>query len=123
MAGYDYVPLFLPGCEVSVTAGAAVTAGQVVVVSEDNTVSPSSAASEALTGVAAQTVASGAPLSVWFSGVHVLAASGAIAAGGAVTATDSGAVAAYPTTGGDPATIVGRALSAASNNQVTVVFD
>ncbi len=119
MAGSDYVPLFLPGDELTFTAGAAITAGQLVYLSAANTVSPTTTNTSAWIGVAAQTVASGATVSVYTEGVHVLAASGAIAAGAVVVAAAAGAVAtiASDTVYTDG---VGVALTAASNNQVTV---
>jgi predicted RecA/RadA family phage recombinase len=124
MAGQDYVPLYLPGHEVTCTAAAAITAGQLVYVSAGTvggnpSVSPTSAATAAQCGVAAQTVASGQQVDVWFGGVHVLAASGAIAAGVPVVAAASGAVAdgSADTTYSQ---IVGKAWSAASNSQVVV---
>ncbi|TDH57542.1 DUF2190 family protein [Mycobacterium eburneum] len=119
MAGSDYVPLFLPGSQVSFTAGAAITQGQLVYISADNTVSPTTAATEAWIGVAAQTVPSGAQVDVYTEGVHLLAASGAIAAGAAVVAGAAGAVATIGSVT-DYAEVVGVAISAAANSQVAV---
>lgn len=119
MAGSEYVPKFLGGCEVTFTTTAAVTAGQLVVVNGAYTVAPASAAAQSQFGVAAASAASGATVSVYFEGVHTLAASGAIAAGAAVTAAAAGAVAAA--TAETPAgEIVGYALAAAANSVVDV---
>lgn len=119
MAGSDYVPAFLPGDQLSLTAGAAITQGQLVYISAANTVSPTTAATESWIGVAAQTVPQGQPVDVYTEGVHILAASGAIAAGAAVVAATGGAVATIGSVT-DYAEVVGVALSAAANNQVTV---
>lgn len=121
MAGSDYVPLFLPSGELTFTAGAPITAGQLVYISADNTVSPTTTNTSAWIGVAAQTVLSGATVSVYLEGVHVLAASGAITAGAVVVAAADGAVA---TIGSDTdyTDAVGVALTTAANNQVTVRF-
>lgn len=119
MAGSDYVPLFLDGGEPTFTAGAAITAGQLVYISGNNTVSPTTAATSAWIGVAAQTVPVGAPVPVYTEGIHTLAASGAIAAGAVVIPAADGAVA---TIGSDTTytDAVGVALAPAANGQVPV---
>ncbi|BCP29601.1 DUF2190 family protein [Mycobacterium intracellulare] len=119
MAGSDYVPLFLSGGEPTYTAAVAITGGQLVYISGDNAVSPTTAATAAWIGVAAQTVPAGAPVAVYTEGIHMLAASGAIAAGDVVIPAAAGAVA----TIGDDAVYthaVGVATAAAANNQVPV---
>lgn len=119
MAGSEYVPKFLGGCEVTYTAAAAVTAGQLVEVTGAYQVSPASAAAQAQFGVAAQSAGVNATTAVYFEGIHTLAASGAITAGQAVTAATGGAVAAA--TSSTPAgEIVGYAQAAAANNLVDV---
>lgn len=131
MAGQDYVPAFLPGHEISCVAGAAITAGQLVYVSGNSwpnpTVSPTSAATAAVCGVAANTVASGAPVDVYFKGVHGLTAAGTITAGDNVVAAASGQVADLGSiTPGTTnfANIIGSALnSATATNTVYVLFD
>lgn len=131
MAGQDYVPLYDSGTTASCVAGANITAGQLVYVSAGTisgggvnpTVSPTTAATAAEVGVASQTVASGQPVSVYFGGVHLLAASGTINAGDPVVAAASGAVADLGSiTPGTTnfANVVGKAWSAASNSQVVV---
>lgn len=121
MAGSDYVPLNLPGCSLPLIAGAALTAGQLVYYSADETVLPTSAATAAVAGVAAQTVPSGQTVTVYRGGVHLLAASGAIAVGAAVIAAAAGAVAtiASDTTYDQ---VVGTAQAAAANGFVRVVL-
>lgn len=119
MAGFEYVPKFLCAGEISFVAAANVVAGQLVQVTADYQVSPSSAPGQEQFGVAAMTVASGGSLSVYFEGVHTLSASGAIPAGAAVVAGAAGAVAAA--TASTPAgEVVGYALNTATNGQVDV---
>jgi len=143
MAGQDYVPLGLPGYQWSCVAGAAITAGQLVYVSAGSltvgapntsggtpnsgtvtpTVTPTSGATAALVGVAAQTVASGAPVSVYFGGIHVLATAGTISAGDSVVAAASGGVADLGSiTPGTTnfANVIGHAVSANASNLVAV---
>lgn len=123
MATTGYAPLFFPGDEFSSVTSATVTAGQLLYVSGDNTVAPTTAATAAWVGVAAQAAASGAGVTVYTEGVHILAASGAITAGDLVIPAAAGAVA---TIGSATATtdsqIVGVALAAAANNLVTVAL-
>lgn len=114
----DFSPLFKPGAEFTRTTSAAVTGGQVLIVSGSGTVAASSAASAAVFGVAAFDAASGDSVTVISDGVVNLAASGAISAGGAVAAAASGAVAAH--SGTNYSTIVGVALSDAANDKVLV---
>lgn len=130
MAGQDYVPAFLPGHEISCTAGANITAGQLVYVSANSwpnpTVSPTTAATASLCGVAANTVASGAPVDVYFKGVHALTAAGTVTAGDNVVAAASGQVADLGTiTPGTTnfANVIGAALtSATATNTVYVLL-
>lgn len=120
MAGQDYVPLFLPGCEPTLTAGANISAGQLVAVSADWTVSPTSGSSAVQHGVATRTVASGAQVAVWFKGIHPLATAATITAGQPVIAAASGGVAPYVKGTNDASEIVGYALAASANNTVPV---
>jgi hypothetical protein len=117
----SYAPNYFPAERLSFTAGAAITEGQLVYLSAANTVSPTSAATIAWIGVAAQTVASGAQVTVYCEGVHTVAASGAIAAGANVVPAAAGAVADLAA-GTNYAQVVGVALSAAANNLVTVLI-
>jgi hypothetical protein len=132
MAGQDYVPDFFPGHQVSCIAGANITQGQVVYVSANTwpnpTVSPTSAATEALCGVAAATAASGAVVNVYFTGIHQVAASGSITAGGPVAAAASGAVAAAADPTANTSTgvisgygvVIGNALTTAASSLVHI---
>ncbi len=114
----EYTPLFKPGQEVTLTASATITGGNVVVVSGDETVAPSSGASAAAVGVAKYDAANGAKVGVVMGGVHELAASGAINAGDPITSAASGAVAAF--SGTTYSTIIGKALKAAASSKVIV---
>jgi hypothetical protein len=129
MAGQDYVPDFLPAHQLTCTAGAPITQGQLVYVSGNTwpnpTVSPTTAATSARVGVAAATVASGALVNVYFAGVHQLAASGSITAGDPVVAAAAGAVAdgsAVSTVAG-ALTIVGNAVTTAASSLVHVLLN
>jgi hypothetical protein len=125
MAGSDYVPDFLPGHEITCTAGANITKGQLVFVSGNSwpnpTVSPTTAATAAQCGVAANTVASGGTVDVYFKGVHQLAASGSITAGDPVVAAAAGAVADIAS-GTTYDQIVGKALTTAASSLVHVML-
>ncbi|WP_433592310.1 capsid cement protein [Nocardia sp. CA-145437] len=115
----EYAPIHKPGEAFTRTTSAAVTAGQVLIVSGNDTVAPSSAASAAWLGVAAFDAASGDIVTVLSGGVHELAASGAIAAGARVITAAAGAVADIAA-GTDYSQIVGVALAAASGGKVRV---
>lgn len=139
MAGQDYVPLYVAGTQASCVAGSAVTAGQLVQITGGTlvpgtpgvaggqpnsgtvtpTVAPTSDATSAEVGVAANNAVAGQPVSVYFGGVHLLAASGAISAGDPVVAAANGGVADL----GDGTTydqVVGHAWSAPAGGQVVV---
>ncbi|WP_051151511.1 capsid cement protein [Nocardia niigatensis] len=102
------------------TTSAPVTGGQLVYISGNNTVAPTSSASTLAFGVAAMDDAVGGNvITVWRSGICQLAASGAIAAGAAVIPATGGAVA---TIGADTTydQVCGQAVSAASGGLVLV---
>lgn len=107
----DYVPVFYPGDSITLTASAAITGGQLCVVSGANTVAPSSAATHNFVGVAAFDVASGSDLTLHCEGVQRLVAGGTIAAGDRVMAATAGTVVTF--TGTDYSQVVGIALTAA----------
>ena len=114
----EFAPLFKPGAEFTRTTSAAVTGGQVLVVSGDNTVAKSSGASAAVVGVAAFDAGSGESVTVMTSGVFKLAAAGAISAGASVVSAADGEVAALGDT--NYSTVIGVALSAAADDEVLV---
>lgn len=89
-----YEPKFLYGDQITATTSAAVTGGQVLIVSGNGTVGPATAASAAVVGVAAHDAASGARVSYFPRGkVHVSTASGGITAAARVDAGAAGTVA------------------------------
>lgn len=116
----EFLPQYFPADKLPVTTSAAVTGGQVLVVSGSNTVAPSSAAAMAI-GVAAYDAASGAQTVAYRDGVHLLAASGAIAAGAPVVPAAAGAVA-DGTSDTNYNHVVGQALAAASGGKVLVAL-
>lgn len=75
------------------TTSAAITGGQLLRVSGDDTVAPTSAASNDWLGVAGFDAASGAKVTVELGGVQELTASAAIAAGAQVVGAADGKVA------------------------------
>ncbi|KQU30336.1 MULTISPECIES: capsid cement protein [unclassified Rhodococcus (in: high G+C Gram-positive bacteria)] len=115
----EYTPIFKPGQEITRTASAAVTGGQLVVVSGSDTVALSSTATHAWLGVARFDVASGDKVTVLSGGVHELTASGAVAAGARVVPAAAGAVADLGA-GTDYSQVVGIALAAATGGKVRV---
>ncbi|KWX66805.1 capsid cement protein [Mycobacterium sp. NAZ190054] len=113
----DYTPIFKPGVEVTLTASAAITAGQALVVSGQQTVAPSAGASAAFAGIAATDAASGEKVVVIGPAVHELTSTGTVGEGDLLVTAASGAVAAA---GAEPAagTIIGLALADAASNKV-----
>lgn len=117
-----YAPNYFPADRLQFTAGAAITAGQLVYLSAANTVSPTTAATGAWVGVAEHDAASGDQVPVYLVGVHTLAAPAAIAAGANVVAAAAGGVATVGSDASDGANIVGVALAAAAGNLVPVLI-
>lgn len=106
------------GTAFSFTAGAAITAGQVVKLTGDQTVQPADTNGEAAIGVAAQTVASGDELNVLGTGARVLFTAGeSISAQDELTpatGTNNGEVGTASATGDN---IVGYALDGSASSQ------
>ncbi|KZM70764.1 capsid cement protein [Nocardia terpenica] len=117
----DFLPLYHPAAKVPYVTSAAVTAGQLLVVSGNNTVAASSAAGMAFGVAAVDDPLGGNQIMVYRNGIHVLAASGTINAGDPVVAAASGAVSAI---GSDTnyTHVVGQALTAAAGGKVTVAL-
>ncbi len=90
----EKVPVFTPGQAITRQASAAITGGQLVMVSGPGTVAPSAAASTAVLGMAGFDVASGDQVTVHKGEVLPLVASGAIVAGSPVISAAAGRVAA-----------------------------
>jgi len=114
----DSLPLFKPGQAITRQASAAITGGQLCIVTGSGTVGPSAAASVAWLGVAAFDAGTGENVTLHKGGVHRLVASGAITAGDAVIAAAAGAVATGAGTVGQQ---VGVALTTATNGQLVEV--
>lgn len=93
----EYLPIYKPGQALTLKASAAVTAGQVVAISGDNTIAPAGAASTAVVGVAGTDGATNDNVVVYAGGVQNVLASGAITAGSPVIAGAAGTVAASAT--------------------------
>lgn len=117
----DYLPLFKPGQAVTRQASAAVTGGQVVVVTGSGTVGPSAGASAAFVGVAGYDVASGETVTVFCGGVQRPLASGTVTAGDIVVTAAAGRVVTNAAPGAGQQ--VGIALSTAADGvAVDVMF-
>lgn len=117
----DYLPLFKPGQAITRQASAAITGGQVVVVSGSGTVAPSAGANAAFVGVAAVDTASGDQVTVYAGGVQRPLASGAITAGDVVVTAAAGRVVTNAAPGAGQQ--VGIALSTAADGAaVDVMF-
>jgi hypothetical protein len=110
----DFLPKFKPGQAVTFSASAAVTGGQLVVVTGDRTVGPAGADALAI-GTAGFDAAIGEDVTVFLrgNGVHSLIAAGAIAAGAQVISATGGEVATIGA-GSNP---IGIALIAAAADQ------
>lgn len=116
-----YAPNKFPADRITYTAGATITAGQVVYVSAANTVSPTAGVTIAWVGVAAHDAASGDKVTVYSEGVHTVAASGAIAAGANVASAAAGAVVDFAA-GTVYGQVLGVALTAAASSLVTILI-
>lgn len=116
----SHVHLFTPGEPVTFSAGAAVTSGQLLVVSGNRSVSPTSASTPAWVGTAAFDAAAGEKVTVLKGGVQRVVASGAIAAGDRVIPAAAGKVATLGA--GDASHSVGIALTGGTNVAVEIDF-
>lgn len=102
------------------TAGADLIKGQVVYISGDMTVSPTTGASKAVLGVAMFDAEKDDAVSVETEGLFALTASGTITAGSQVESAADGKVA---TVGGTATKVIGIALNDATDgNEVYVKF-
>jgi mannitol-specific phosphotransferase system IIBC component len=106
----DYVPVFKPGQDITLTAGSAITGGQLVTLSAANTVIPAAGTSAVWIGVARQDAASGASVVVSLGGVQEVIVAAAVVAGDVVMPAATGRV--TPLTGTTYTQVVGIALTA-----------
>lgn len=89
----DYAPKFLYADQISGVASAAITGGQLLIVSGDGTVGPAGADATNVIGVAAHDAAQNARVSYCPRGkVHVSTTAGAVTAGSLVYSGASGTV-------------------------------
>lgn len=110
MAAYE--PKFLYSDQVTATASATITGGQLLVVSGNGTVGPAGASGAAVVGVAAMDAVNSDRLSYFPRGkVHVTTASGAITAAARVDAGAAGTV----STAANALTNIGVALTTAAD--------
>lgn len=109
----DYIPVFKPGEDLTMTAGATIVGGRLVAVSAANTVTETSAATAAWLGVATQDAASGARVGVTSGGVQELIVNAAVAVGDVLIPAATGRVAPIGA-GTNYAQVVGIALTAQS---------
>lgn len=114
----EYTPI-IPGDTYTSTASADVSAGDVLVVSGDDTVAGASGASAAFAGIAAFDAKNGEKVTVHVGGIHIVNSTGSIAAGAPVTTAASAKVADLAA-GTTYSQVIGVALSAAANNKVKV---
>lgn len=115
----DYLPIRIPGQALVATASAAITAGQIVEVSGNDTVAPAGAGSAKWLGVAAFDAKAGDRVTIHAGGTQAPKASGAVTAGDQVAAAANGRVA----TSADGAAALGVALTnAADGAEVRVQF-
>ncbi|AZV00734.1 scaffolding protein [Gordonia phage Kiko] len=110
--------VFHHGAAETFSAGADIVGGQLVYLSAANTVSPTSAASSAVRGVAANDAKSGAKVTVLSGGVYEVPASGAIAAGALVVSGADGAAVTVGSNTFDK--LVGIAEAAAASDKVRI---
>lgn len=115
----EYLPLHQPGHAVTRKASAAITGGQLVAVTGDGTVGPTSAATAAFFGVAGHDAANGDDVTIHKGGVQRLVASGAIDDGDIVVAAAAGKVANNDTPGAGQQ--VGIALTTAADGETVEV--
>ncbi len=106
---------YVEGRMIVMTAGAAVSEGQLVELTGDETVGPASAGSTKVIGVALKDAAQNEKVTVVTEGVVEVTAAGAINAGDKVQAAANGQVSAWSASAaGDSAKIIGLAITSAA---------
>lgn len=109
----DYVPVHPAGAPVTYTASAATVGGQLLAVTGNDAVAPTSGAVAAWVGVASKDTASGARLAVHSGGVQELTVTADTVAGGQVVPAAAGAVAPYDDQTHTPDQVVGLVVRGA----------
>lgn len=107
----DYVPVFKPGQDMTFTAGAAITGGELVYASAAGAVQKTSGATAAWLGVATRDADTGEKVGVTSGGVQELIAGSAIAVGDVLIPAANGRVAPIGVST-DYSQVVGVALTA-----------
>lgn len=115
----DYAAKFLPGDHVSYLAAAPIVGGNVVYLSAAGQITPTTAASNAVVGVAVTDAATGDTIAVTRGGVQRLVSSAAINVGDSVVSAASGRIASLGA-GTNYSQVLGTALTAAGAAGVTV---
>jgi hypothetical protein len=109
----EYLPKHAPGKVVTRKVGAtAVTGGQLVTISADNTVIPTTGAG-VVEGVAGHDGATGTLVPIHSGGEHELTFAGALAAGARVQSAANGEVAAWDSVGALERDIIGHVTTGA----------
>ncbi|GLY32123.1 capsid cement protein [Kineosporia sp. NBRC 101731] len=116
----DYVATYLPGQEITQTATATITGGQVLINSGEGSVAPSAGASNKVVFVACHDGITGQAVTVTRGGVQRLTASAAIAAGVKVKSAAAGQVAAWVSGTDNPDLIIGTSLTSAAAANATL---
>lgn len=116
----EYLPLFTPGKAFTRQASAAITGGQLLIVSGSGTVAPASAATHSWIGVAGFDAANGDEVTVFTESVQRIIASGAITAGALVEPAAAGKVAAH-TNGTNDFNVCGIALTTVADGALVEV--
>lgn len=107
----EYIAVFEDGDDLTMSAGAAITGGQLVALSAANTVIPAAAATAAWLGMATTDAASGGKVGVTSGGVQEVAVAAAVAVGDVLVPAATGRVTPIGA-GTDYAQVVGIALTA-----------
>lgn len=105
----DYLPKYVPGQAITLTAATKITGGTLVEVSAAGTIAPAGADSAKVVGVAGFDAEAGDTVTVYRGGVQRLTAAGAIPAGAQVAAAAGGKAIATGTNK------IGVALTGAAN--------
>lgn len=118
----DYTPIHSGGAvPFTSAASAAITGGQLVIITGNNTVGPATAAALTVVGVAAHDAATAAKVTVWplKNVTHEIVSTGTIAAADGIVAGAAGVAAtASIATAAAAGTLLGKAMSGATGGAV-----
>lgn len=119
----DYLPKHTEGAPITRTATAAITGGDLVVVTGPGTVGPTTAITHAWLGVAAHDAAIGQEVTIFKGGVQRPLASAAITAGDIVVAAAAGRVVTNAAPGAGQQVGIALTTQAAAGSPVEVAFN